>query len=185
MVLTLIVIGGVLVLTDVITPQEQSANKRVLVTTNVGQFELELFQDKAPNTVANFIKLADEGFYNGTRFHRVIANFMVQGGCPYSKDTTNMYAWGTGSPGYQFNCEIHNENKNLKGTISMANAGPNTNGSQFFINVANNDWLNRGHTVFGKVVSGMDVVLQMSNSATGQRDIPVEELIIESIKTDF
>jgi cyclophilin family peptidyl-prolyl cis-trans isomerase len=151
----------------------------VVLETNHGNIEIELFSDKAPNTVDNFLKLSREGFYDGTRFHRVIAGFMNQGGCPNTKDLALKDFWGTGDPGYKFNCEIHKENFNVKGTISMANAGPNTNGSQFFINVANNDWLNRGHTVFGRVISGMDVVEKINTTRTGPRDIPIEEVVIK------
>jgi len=183
----IILAGGYIILANVFAPQEQAveANSRVILETNFGQIELELFNEKAPRTVENFLELAGEGFYDGTRFHRVIANFMIQGGCPNTRDTALKYAWGTGNPGYKFNCEIHDENFNIKGTISMANAGPNTNGSQFFINVANNDRLNSKHTVFGKVVSGMDVVLKISVAETGRGDIPVQDVIIESVKTDL
>jgi len=171
-IIILVVIGGFIFMSNI------STGPRVVLETNLGNIELELFTDKAPNTAENFMKLAREGFYDGTRFHRVIKGFMNQGGCPHSKDLTLKEYWGTGGPGYQFNCEIHAENLNVKGTISMANAGPNTNGSQFFINANNNDWLNRGHTVFGKVVSGMDIVEKINSAQTGPRDIPVEEIVI-------
>jgi len=150
----------------------------VVLETTHGNITIELFSEKAPKTVNNFISLANDGFYDGTRFHRVIKGFMNQGGCPNSKDPALKNLWGTGDPGYKFDCEIHDENFNVKGTISMANAGPNTNGSQFFLNAANNDWLNRGHTVFGRVTSGMDVVEKINSVQTGPRDIPVEEVVI-------
>ncbi|OHA79581.1 MAG: peptidylprolyl isomerase [Candidatus Yonathbacteria bacterium RIFCSPHIGHO2_01_FULL_44_41] len=154
----------------------------VTMTTNKGAITLELFGDLKPKTVENFTKLAKEGFYNGTRFHRVIKGFMIQGGDPLSKDTSKMNAWGTGGPGYQFEDELSNENKNVIGTISMANSGPNTNGSQFFINTANNNFLDTKHTVFGKVVAEMDVVTAIENTKTGQNDRPVEDMIIEKIE---
>lgn len=157
----------------------------VLVTmvTSKGNIELELWRDYAPKTVDNFITLANNGFYDGTRFHRVIEGFMIQGGDPLSKDTAQMARWGTGGPGYQFQDEIHSENYNLAGTISMANAGPNTNGSQFFINVADNVFLNDKHTVFGKVVSGYDIVeaIALVDTVPGV-DRPVEDIVIQSVK---
>lgn len=157
----------------------------VLVTmvTSKGNIELELWRDYAPKTVENFITLANNGFYDGTRFHRVIEGFMIQGGDPLSKDTAQMSRWGTGGPGYVFQDEIHSENYNLAGTISMANAGPNTNGSQFFINVADNVFLNDKHTVFGKVVTGYDIVETISLvDTTPGVDRPVEDVVIESVK---
>lgn len=167
----IIIAGGFILMNDSKTPT-------VILETNHGDIVIELFSDRAPNTVNNFLKLVREGFYDGTRFHRVISGFMIQGGCPHSKDANLKNIWGTGGPGYKFNCEIHNENFNVKGTISMANAGPNTNGSQFFINADNNDWLNSGHTVFGRVISGMDVVEMINAVKTGPRDIPIEEVVI-------
>jgi len=169
--LIIVLVGGIILMNNSIGP-------KVILETNHGNIEIELFSEKAPNTVNNFISLAQDGFYDGTRFHRVIKGFMNQGGCPNSKDLALINLWGMGDPGYKFDCEIHNENFNVKGTISMANAGPNTNGSQFFINAGNNDWLNRGHTVFGKVVSGMDVVEKINSVQTGPRDIPIEEVVI-------
>ncbi|MDR3571635.1 MAG: peptidylprolyl isomerase [Candidatus Pacebacteria bacterium] len=149
--------------------------------TSKGDFTIELFEQDAPNTVANFTKLAKSAFYDGTKFHRVIKDFMIQGGDPQTKDDSLMARWGTGGPGYTFDDEIHAENHNDTGTISMANAGPNTNGSQFFINVRDNNFLDPKHTVFGKVVSGMDVVLAIENGMTDQSDRPTEAVVIESI----
>ncbi|MDP6119500.1 MAG: peptidylprolyl isomerase [Candidatus Pacebacteria bacterium] len=151
------------------------------ISTNFGEVKLEFFEEDAPNTVANFIKLANDGFYNGTKFHRVIKGFMIQGGDPLTKDETQSENWGTGGPGYTFKDEIHANNKNTVGTISMANSGPNTNGSQFFINVANSNFLDEKHTVFGRVIEGMDVVEQIENTPTGNQDRPVESVIVESI----
>lgn len=155
--------------------------------TNQGDITIEFFKSQAPNTVANFIKLTKEGFYDGTKFHRVIKGFMIQGGDPLTKDDTKMNAWGTGGPGYSFADELSQGNENNSndvGTIAMANAGPDTNGSQFFINVASNNFLDTKHVVFGKVVSGMDVVKKIENTPIllpGVADRPVSSMIIESI----
>ena len=118
--------------------------------TDRGPIRIELYPDKAPLTVANFVNLAQRGFYNGLNFHRVINDFMVQGGCPQGT--------GTGGPGYKFEDEANNGVGHERGVLSMANAGPNTNGSQFFITHVATPWLNGKHTVFGKVVEGLDVV---------------------------
>jgi peptidylprolyl isomerase len=151
------------------------------LNTNKGNIVIEFYDQQTPKTVANFLKLAKEGFYDGVKFHRVIKGFMIQGGDPLTKDDSKMSLWGTGGPGYKFADEIGAKNSNDVGTISMANSGPNTNGSQFFINVANNSFLNTKHTVFGKVVSGMDVVTQIENTPTGAGDRPVSPVIIKSI----
>lgn len=164
------------------TTSTPSPMTTAIITTNKGVITLELFTDKTPATAGNFVKLANEGFYNGTRFHRVIKSFMIQGGDPLSKDVANKNRWGTGGPGYQFADEIGAGNKNDIGTISMANAGPNTNGSQFFINVANNNFLDTKHTVFGRVVSGMEVIATIENTATDPADRPLEDMIIEKIE---
>ena len=154
---------------------------QVTLKTNKGDVVLEMMEKDAPKTVANFTKLAKEGFYNGTKFHRVIAGFMIQGGDPLTKDDSQMARWGTGGPGYKFEDEIRPNNKNDVGTISMANAGPNTNGSQFFINVKANNFLDGKHTVFGKVTSGMDVVQAIEGVATNEMDRPLEPVTIETI----
>src|SRR5207244_2295044 len=125
-----------------------------------------------------------EGFYSGTKFHRVIAGFMIQGGDPLSKDDSMQARWGTGGPGYQFADEIRANNKNDIGTIAMANSGPNTNGSQFFINVANNNFLDGKHTTFGKVTSGMDIVDKIQHTPTGENDRPLSAVSIESISLE-
>ena len=118
--------------------------------TSRGLIKVELFADKAPLTVANFVNLAKHGFYDGLNFHRVIPDFMIQGGCPEGS--------GRGGPGYRFEDETNNGVRHERGVLSMANAGPNTNGSQFFITHIKTDWLDGKHTVFGKVVEGLDVV---------------------------
>lgn len=162
---------------------ENKSVNGVILKTNVGIIEIDFFQDLAPKTVNNFIKLTEEGFYNGTKFHRIIPNFMIQGGDPLSKDDLAKAMWGTGGPGYTFADEIHKENFNSIGTISMANAGPNTNGSQFFINVADNNFLDTKHTVFGKVTKGMDIVMGISQVETEDNDRPVTPIVIEQIST--
>ena len=151
-----------------------------LLHTNKGDITIE-FSDRTPNTTANFVKLAESGFYNGTKFHRVIKDFMIQGGDPQTKDDSLMGRWGTGGPGYQFEDEIGQDNKNDRGTISMANSGPNTNGSQFFINTANNNFLDTKHTVFGRVTSGIEVVETIQSTSVDASDRPTSPLTIENI----
>jgi cyclophilin family peptidyl-prolyl cis-trans isomerase len=149
--------------------------------TNKGDIAIEMMAAEAPQTVENFTKLAGQGFYNGTRFHRVIKDFMIQGGDPQSADDALEARWGTGGPGYQFADEIHAANRNVVGTIAMANAGPNTNGSQFFINTADNTFLDTKHTVFGRVVAGMEVVEAIQDVATGPGDRPIEHIVITNV----
>ena len=148
--------------------------------TTKGDFTVT-FNSDTPNTVANFVKLVQAGFYDGTKFHRVIKGFMNQGGDPLSKDDSQVARWGTGGPGYQFADEIGPNNHNDLGTIAMANAGANTNGSQFFVNVANNNSLDQKHTVFGKVISGLDVVMKINSVQTGERDRPLEPIVLKSV----
>jgi cyclophilin family peptidyl-prolyl cis-trans isomerase len=142
--------------------------------TTHGAIALELFDEDAPKTVENFRRLAGDGFYDGISFHRVITDFMIQGGCPQGT--------GTGGPGYTFEDEI-NQHKIVRGTLAMANAGPNTNGSQFFIVTAKaTPWLDGKHTAFGKVVEGMDAVDAIEGVETGPGDRPVEPVVIERIE---
>lgn len=153
-----------------------------IIKTNFGDIEIAFFRDQAPNTVLNFQKLAETGFYTSTKFHRVIKDFMIQGGDPLSKDDKEMGRWGTGGPGYTFADEI-NTQKIVRGALAMANAGPNTNGSQFFIVTAEaTPWLDGRHTVFGKVVRGMDVVDKISLVEVMQNDIPTSPVIVLDIK---
>jgi len=163
------------------TTDQGTSNVRAVIATSMGDITIELDPVNAPQTVANFVKLADEGFYAGTKFHRVIPQFMIQGGDPITKDDSMKARWGTGGPGYTFADEIHAENRNVRGTISMANAGPNTNGSQFFINVANNDSLDGKHTVFGKVISGMEVADAIVAVPTEGADRPIDPVTILSV----
>lgn len=157
---------------------------KVILHTNKGDIAIEMMEKDAPNTVANFTKLAQSGFYDGTKFHRVIRDFMIQGGDPLTKDDSLVSRWGTGGPGYSFADEIRANNRNDIGTISMANAGPNTNGSQFFINVANNNFLDTKHTVFGTVTAGMDVVSLIENTPVDSRDKPVEPMVIVTVTAE-
>jgi len=141
--------------------------------TNQGDIVVELFDEDAPKTVANFKQLAGQGFYDGVIFHRVIRDFMIQGGDPTGT--------GSGGPGYEFEDEI-NDRKIVRGALAMANAGPNTNGSQFFIvTTPEAPWLDGKHTVFGQVTAGMDVVDKIEGTRTGRNDKPVEEQRIESV----
>lgn len=154
---------------------------KATIQTNHGAIGIEFLESDAPKTVENFIKLAKSGFYDGTKFHRVIKDFMIQGGDPLTKDDAQIARWGTGDPGYRFDDEIHAHNHNGIGTISMANAGPNTNGSQFFINTQENSFLDKKHTVFGHVVEGMDVVTSIENTPVGAFDRPADAVIVEKV----
>jgi peptidyl-prolyl cis-trans isomerase A (cyclophilin A) len=160
--------------------------------TNKGTFKVRLIADHAPKTVANFVDLAtgkrewkdpsgqakNEPLYNGTVFHRVIPDFMIQGGDPEGT--------GRGGPGYKFEDEVPSDGPRFDraGLLAMANAGPNTNGSQFFVTVAPTDWLTGKHTIFGEVTEGMDVVNAISTAPTGSQDRPLEEIVIERIDID-
>ncbi len=139
--------------------------KKAMIETDKGNIVLELFENDAPDTVANFVKLINKGYYNGLKFHRVIPNFMVQGGCPVGN--------GTGGPGYAIKCEI-NPKKHLTGTLSMAHAGKDTGGSQFFITHSPQPHLDGVHTVFGQVIEGMDVV-----NAIRQGDVMKQVKVVE------
>jgi cyclophilin family peptidyl-prolyl cis-trans isomerase len=143
------------------------------MTTSEGPITIELFDEDAPKTVENFKKLAADGFYDGLIFHRVIKDFMIQGGCPQGT--------GTGGPGYQFEDEF-NDHKIVRGALAMANAGPNTNGSQFFlVTTPAASWLDGKHTVFGQITEGLDVVDKIEGKPTDGRDKPTEDVTIESL----
>ena len=161
---------------DLPPPADPNASYTAVIETSAGDIRLELWPAKAPQTVGNFVGLARQGFYDGTVFHRVIHDFMIQGGCP--KGT------GTGGPGYDFKDEINDE-KLVAGTLAMANAGPNTNGSQFFIITAPaTPWLDGAHTGFGKVVDGQDVVDTLGTTPTGPGDRPRETQTITTIRIE-
>jgi len=149
-------------------------NKKAIFDTNKGSFKIELYGNKAPMTVGNFIKLVEKGFYNGCIFHRVIPDFMIQGGCPHGT--------GRGGPGWTIKDEFHPDLKHdSKGILSMANAGPNTGGSQFFITVAPTPWLDNHHSIFGKVTEGMEIIENISKVQTGKNDKPLQDVIINNI----
>ncbi len=150
-------------------------NRTAEFNTNKGNFKIELFEDKAPITTKNFIKLANDGFYNGLIFHRVIQGFMIQSGCPEGT--------GRGGPGYTIKDEFHSDLKHeCEGILSMANAGPNTSGSQFFITVAPTPHLDNHHSVFGKVIEGMDVVMEISKAQKDRNDRPRSEIKINKVE---
>jgi len=165
-ILILVVIIGF-----VYTMNRDKEAEKVLLKTNMGDIVIQLYDDM-PITTGNFVSLVKKGFYDGVIFHRIIPGFMMQGGDPNGD--------GTGGPGYKIEDEFTHAggNKNNIGTISMANAGPNTGGSQFFINVANNNFLDTKHPAFGSVIEGMDVVDKIMNVERGENDRPVEDVVI-------
>ena len=149
-------------------------NRVAVFETSKGTFRIELFEDKAPNTVKNFISLASKGFYDGLTFHRVIDGFMIQGGDPKGN--------GTGGPGYQIADEFHRDLRHsTEGILSMANAGPNTGGSQFFITLAPTPHLDNKHAVFGRVIEGMDIVKSIGKVKVDGQDRPIEKVVIQKI----
>lgn len=159
--------------TDMINSTPQP-NKTILMKTNQGDIKIELYNSTKPITANNFLKLAEQDFYDGVIFHRVIKDFMIQGGDPDGN--------GTGGPGYSIPDELDGDNENNRGTLSMANSGPDTGGSQFFINVVDNNFLDTKHAVFGKVVEGMDIVDKIVVVETDAMDRPLEEVKIEDIE---
>lgn len=167
------------------------SNPTVTFNTTEGSFTAEIFEDSMPITGSNFLKLVDEGFYNGLHFHRVIANFMIQFGCPNSADPDHPRAGMGGSPHGAIQDEHTQELSNLPGTLSMANAGPNSGSSQFFINLVHNgylDWFDTRtasqHPVFGKIISGMEIVEAIGTTRTKPGDRPVTPIKVESITRD-
>ncbi len=160
--------------------------------TNLGTIKVELFTDKAPITTKNFIDLAEKGFYDNTKFHRVMSNFMIQGGDPLSKEDSKKAMWGTGGPGYEIKDEFHPELSNMRGTIAMANHGPDSGGSQFFINLVDNIYLDYDkppmqskHPVFGKVIEGMEIVDKIGNVETDPGNRPSQDVVIERISIEI
>jgi cyclophilin family peptidyl-prolyl cis-trans isomerase len=161
------------------SPAASKDNPSVIVETSMGDIEILLAKDKAPETVKNFLWHIEQGNYDGAPFHRVIPNFMIQGGDFENKNGTGGYSYK--GPGTKFKDEFHKDLRNDRGTISMANSGPNTNGSQFFINTVNNNFLDDKHSVFGEVTKGMDVVDEISQVERYETDEPVDEVLIEKI----
>uniref|UniRef100_A0A7C4M2T6 Peptidyl-prolyl cis-trans isomerase n=1 Tax=candidate division CPR3 bacterium TaxID=2268181 RepID=A0A7C4M2T6_UNCC3 len=159
---------------------ENINNQIAIIETNQGVIKIELFKSEAPKTVENFVKLANEGFYNGVKFHRVIKDFMIQGGDPLSKDESKKDLWGTGDPGYKFDDEPVNRDYK-RGIVAMANSGPNTNGSQFFIMHQDNLSLPKSYTIFGNVIEGIEIVDKIANTQTNEKDQPLENMTIEKI----
>jgi len=176
------------ILSGNVIKQDLNKNPIAVFKTTKGTFKLELFKDKSPITAGNFEKLITEGFYDNTKFHRVIKDFMIQGGDPNSKDNTKKNLWGTGGSKTIIEDEFIEGLSNTRGTISMANSGPNSGSSQFFINVKDNTFLDWNkepsrskHPVFGKIIEGMDIIDEIVSVQTGERDIPAEAIIIESV----
>ncbi len=169
---------------QILFPQKNKDKKKMvdsmtvaIIQTNMGTIELELFADKTPKTVENFVGLANKGYYNGVIFHRVIDNFMIQGGDPTGTGRGGQSLWGG-----KFEDEFVPELKhNGAGILSMANAGPNTNGSQFFITLKETPWLDGRHTVFGKVIKGMEVVQAIGKVPTNQQDRPLKDVVMEKV----
>lgn len=169
---------------QILFPQQKKDKKKMVdsmtvavIQTNMGTIEIELFADKTPKTVENFVGLANKGYYNGVIFHRVIDNFMIQGGDPTGTGRGGQSLWGG-----KFEDEFVPELKhNSEGILSMANAGPNTNGSQFFITLKETPWLDGRHTVFGKVINGMDVVKAIGKVQTNQQDRPLKDVVMEKV----
>jgi peptidylprolyl isomerase len=166
----------------------QNKNPVAVFETTKGTFKLELFVDKSPITAGNFKDLVESGFYDNTKFHRIIKDFMIQGGDPNSKDDTKQNLWGTGGSGSVIEDEFIEGLSNVRGSISMANSGPNSGSSQFFINVKDNTFLDwdKGnpsskHPVFGEIVEGMDIIDSIVSFETGARDIPTEAIIIRKV----
>ncbi|NOZ80951.1 MAG: peptidylprolyl isomerase [DPANN group archaeon] len=150
------------------------ANAIAVIETNMGTMEIELFEDKAPITTKNFIDLVKKGFYDGLIFHRIIKGFMIQGGCPKGR--------GTGGPGYEIQDEFHPSlSHDQMGMLSMANAGPNTGGSQFFITLAPCTWLNGKHSIFGRVVEGDKVLMKIGQMKVGFNDRPKEKVVMKKV----
>lgn len=165
-----------------ISKEELQENRFATLVTNKGNIKFELFYDSAPKTVANFVLLSQKDFYNGVKFHRIISDFMIQSGDPLSMDEDPNND-GTGGPGYQFEDEFNKHTPKLvKGVLAMANAGADTNGSQFFVVTTEAaPWLDGKHTPFGRVIEGMEVVEEIGQAKTNDRDYPLKDIIIEDV----
>jgi len=159
-----------------------TVSENIIIKTNMGDMEFVLNSELAPKTVDNFVKLSKEGFYDGVRFHRVIKDFMVQTGDPLSKDLSKKNLWGTGGPGYSIKDEFSSQLRHdKKGLLSMANSGPNTGGSQFFITLIPTPWLDDMHSIFGEIVKGEEILDEIGRVQTNSADQPLEDVIIEKI----
>jgi peptidylprolyl isomerase len=177
---------------DPMSETNTASTTRVRLATSAGDIVLELYTGQTPITAGNFIKLAEQGYYDGTKFHRVIDGFMLQGGDPQTKDDSLSARWGTGGPGYTIEDEFVAGLSNVRGTISMANTGaPKSGGSQFFVNLVDNTGLDfdkppmqSRHPVFGKVVEGLDVVDEIGQVATDERDRPIEPVVIQKVTVE-
>lgn len=174
----------IILASQILFPQQKKDKKKMvdsmtvaIIQTNMGTIELELFADKTPKTVENFVGLANKGYYNGVIFHRVIDNFMIQGGDPTGTGRGGQSLWG-GKFEDEFVPELKHDSE---GILSMANAGPNTNGSQFFITLVPTPWLDGRHTVFGKVIKGMDVVKAIGKVPRNQQDRPLKDVVMEKV----
>ena len=187
-VILIIIIAGAIYYFSLNKPMEQSSTSQqasgqeVTLKTSKGDIVIELYPDKAPATVENFLKLANSGFYNGVKFHRIIPNFMIQVGDPNTKGD-DVASYGTGGPGYTIDDEFENGLSNTRGMVAMANTGqPHSGGSQFFVNVVDNTSLDGGYSVFGKVVSGMNVADAIVNVPRNASDLPNDPIVIESVE---
>lgn len=163
------------------TNEENVVYNQAIIKTNKGDITVQFYANLSPKTVANFTSLAEAGFYDGIKFHRVIKDFMIQAGDPLTKNDAMQARWGTGGPGYTFADEFNNKPL-VRGSLAMANSGPDTNGSQFFIVTAESTpWLDGRHTNFGEVIDGLDVVMNISETATEGPDRPIDPVVIEGI----
>jgi peptidyl-prolyl cis-trans isomerase B (cyclophilin B) len=158
-------------------PRPQDNDEVAVMNTSKGKIIIRFFPEMAPKSVENFLGLSKKGYYDGIKFHRVIEGFMIQGGDPLGNGTGGESLWGA-----SFEDEFHKDAKNNRGSLSMANAGPNTNGSQFFINQVDNNFLDNRHSVFGEVILGMNIVDSISETKTGPMDAPVQDITIDSIE---
>ncbi|HEV7867577.1 MAG TPA: peptidylprolyl isomerase [Chthoniobacteraceae bacterium] len=173
---------GAIVSSSALAADEKAGKEVAVIKTSAGEMVAEFWPDVAPKTVANFKKLANDKFYDGTAFHRVIKGFMIQGGDPLTKDDSKQARWGTGDPGYKVEAEF-SDKPHTRGVLSMArSADPNSAGSQFFICHGSPDFLNGKYTAFGKLVKGDDVLEKIATTPTAAQDRPVQKVVVESIR---
>lgn len=160
---------------------DESKVNEAILRTNFGDITIRFDKNGAPNTVSNFIKLAHDSFYDGTRFHRIVKGFAIQGGDPLSKNLDLIAEWGHGGPGYKFDDEIHQSDQIVAGSVVMANEGPNTNGSQFLIVTTHSTWLNGYNTIFAKVVDGFDAVAAIERLESGVTGISSQNVVLREV----